>query len=308
MNIVVIGNANAGKSSLIGSLLVNSDCIDKRIIIKIRERAKQVKSKWLTHFTDITKEEQHSCKTLSMNKVKLEYNNRLLYFIDVPGQSKLVAEMCKGTAMGDLALLVISAHKGDYEASLKQTIEHTLIARGMGIRSLLIAINKMDSCGWDSKIYNAIVTDFTKQIKHFRFENIEFIPISATNGQNIYNKYDIDFVKTSLIDVIDRINIAPQQVSLIKPIDNKIHGIFVFNQPIPIITSGFKCILHSKDTEYDIIVIEIPKYRFLSNTNTRAKQIKMILKINTDDCINQFVILRKNDSTISIGKLIDFES
>ena len=241
--------------------------------------------------------------TLSMNIIKLDYKGQSYRLIDVPGQKKLVSTMCQGSSLAHLAVVVLSARSKEYETSLNQTIEHTVIARGNGITSLLVVVNKMDSICWDRSRYNDIINDFAKKVKHYRFKYINFVPISAIENQNIYNRYNIEYVNESLMGAVENIPIGGDK-KMIKPNDKNIKGIFIMNNIRSIIAPGYVCIMHSHDKQYSAKIIHISNHKFLSNNNSKGKQIKMILRLETDDFLSTNVILRKGDDTIGIGLLI----
>jgi len=88
--------------------------------------------------------------------------------LDAPGHKNYVANMISGACQADVALLVISARKGEFEAGFEkggQTREHGLLAFTLGISKIVIVINKMDSCDWSKDRYDEIVEKITIFLK-----------------------------------------------------------------------------------------------------------------------------------------------
>ena len=174
----------------------------------------------------------------------------------------------------------------------------------MGISSLIVCVNKMDTIDWDNDEYNRVVTDFTKKIKKFRFKHIFFVPISAYRGDNVMKRFN-SLVNCSLIEALNSINIVSHKTKLIQPDNNKIKGRFIFYRIENLITKGYVCKLHTNDKLYDAEFDEIKndKLPFVTQNNSQGKPINIILKLNTNDAINANVILRDGNRTIAIGVL-----
>ena len=120
MKFVLIGNVDHGKSTLGGCMLYKSNAINERVIEKIKKQADELKMSrwWLAHLLDIDENEKVKGKTHSFNVVSFEYQDKKYEIIDVPGHRELVNEMIYGTARADIAILVISIRKGEYDDGL----------------------------------------------------------------------------------------------------------------------------------------------------------------------------------------------
>lgn len=112
---------------------------------------------------------------------------------DCPGHNEYTKNMLNGTVGADWALLVASAAEGEFEEGLRgQMREHARLAFYLGIRRLIVAITKMDSCDWSEDRYNEIVTE-TKRIlskQGFNAEKTPYVLISGLNGDNISTAID----------------------------------------------------------------------------------------------------------------------
>lgn len=241
-----------------------------------------------------------------MNKAQFEYQGKKFKIIDVPGHKELVSEMILGTSLADIAILVISIRSKEYNSGLLgQSIEHALLAKAMGIDSLVIAINKIDTIDWNKSIYDKLVADFSKRIKKYRFKHVKFVPISALLGENIFERYGNQLVNYSLIEAINTIPIISRKTTLIQPNDNMIQGRFLFYDIPNIITSGFICKLHSNTQLYDAEIVSIKNgpYAFVSSNNSKGTMVHVILTLSTNKDISTNAILRNANRTIAIGQL-----
>jgi len=316
MKFVLLGNVDSGKSTLAGRILIDTKVIDESEVNKVqREAEKNGKSSfWIAYLLDIDDAERERGITLGYTSYPFEYNNNKYEIFDVPGHKDLVQEMVSGSSNCALGILVLSARKGEYESSLKgQTLEHVLIARGMGISSLIVCINKMDLDNWNMDIYENIKKDFTERIKKFRFRNIEFCPISAYSGENVVEPKG---ESPSLFNIIDTIKIE-QPVD--KYFDFKNGTIaktkFIFHDIDGLITSGYYGIAHSKDKYYPIIFKNIRngKMNFVTNKNILDdKNMTKIIDVDIEfiekpDDLHSNLVIRTQDKTIGLAKVMSVE-
>lgn len=145
MRFVIIGHVDHGKSTCAGKILVDTNSVTQSEISEaMREAEINNRKNWLAYLLDIG-EERLRGKTHEHTMIDITYQDTTLTLVDVPGHRNYVPEMVAGCCNADVALLVCSAKKGEYESGLKgQTLEHLIIAKTMGIDNLLVAINKMD--------------------------------------------------------------------------------------------------------------------------------------------------------------------
>ena len=305
MNFILIGHVNHGKSTLARSLLYNSNTVDKRVINRINKNADELKcqNQWLAHLSDINDDERTRGKTLELNKISFEYQNKKIVLYDSPGHRSLIREMVMGCSLANLPILVISIR--DYKAGLSgQTLEHTVIARCTS-SSLIVCWNKMDSIQWNTDIYNSVITDFTKRINRLKFKQVIHVPISALFG-HLFVRYKNKIATMTLIEAMNNISIPQCKTKMIKAIDNKVHGRFIIYHVDNILSPGFKCVLHANNKIHNAEIVNIKngKLNFVTLKNAKEKLIHITLKIDTD-YINNNVILRKNDNTVAVGMLDD---
>jgi small GTP-binding protein len=313
---VLLGNVDSGKSTLAGRILIDTKVIDENEVIKVQREAEKnnKQSFWLAYLLDIDETERERGITLGYTNYAFTYQEKNYEIYDVPGHKDLVQEMVSGSSFCNLAIVILSARKGEYESSLKgQTLEHILIARGMGISSLIVCINKMDLVDWDIDIYNKIKNDISERIKKFRFKNISFCAISALSGDNIISKKDTS-PSDSLINLINNIKID-QLGDKYFELNNStiIKTKFIFDNIDGLITSGFNAICHSKDKYYPIVFknIKNEKFNYVTEKNIidskgNSKLIDVEIEfIDKPAKIHSNLIVRTNEKTIGLAKIYD---
>jgi len=197
INIVVIGHVDAGKSTTTGHLIYKFGGIDKRTIEKFEKEASEMgkgsfKYAWVL---DKLKAERERGITIDIALWKFETNKYYFTIIDAPGHRDFIKNMITGTSQADAAVLVIASPTGEFEAGIAksgQTREHALLAFTLGVKQMIVAINKMDdkSVNWSKDRYDEIVKETSSFVKKIGYnpEKIPFVPISGWNGDNMLEK------------------------------------------------------------------------------------------------------------------------
>jgi len=306
-NFVLLGNVDNGKSTLAGRIIIQTQNIDPNEVEKARRESEKngKASFWLAYLLDIDENERTRGITLGYTFFDIKYKEKDFKIIDVPGHHNLVQEMISGSSHADIAVLVLSARTGEYESSLKgQALQHTLIARGIGIQHLIVAINKIDTIDTidnsddvDFKI-DEIKKDFSQRIKKFKFKSVEFIPISAYNGINI----------DRLLNSISSIEIEDKKDKLFSINDKSIIKTKMMFDSIPnLISIGFKCIAHSKDIYFNVEFADITndKKSWITK-NDLGKLIDVDIKIvDSIEQITSNLIIRLSDVTIGLARVVN---
>lgn len=110
--------------------------------------------------------------------------------VDAPGHRDFIKNMITGTSQADCAILIIAAGTGEFEAGISkdgQTREHALLAYTLGVKQLIVAINKMDTAKWSGDRYQEIIKETSNFIKKVGYnpKTVPFVPISGFNGDNM---------------------------------------------------------------------------------------------------------------------------
>lgn len=214
INLVVIGHVDSGKSTSTGHLIYKCGGIDKRTIEKFEKEAAEMgkgsfKYAWVL---DKLKAERERGITIDIALWKFETAKSVYTIIDAPGHRDFIKNMITGTSQADVAILIIAAGQGEFEAGISkdgQTREHALLAFTMGVKQMVVCINKMDdkSVNWGQSRYEEIkreVSDYLKKIG-YNPDKIPFIPISGWHGDNMIEKSEHMpwYTGATLIDTLD---------------------------------------------------------------------------------------------------------
>ncbi len=188
MNLVFIGHVDHGKSTLVGRTIYDTGALSEQEYRKLKESADAAgKGSFVFAYAmDNLKEERERGVTIDVSYRKFETQKHYFTIIDAPGHQDYVKNMVTGTSQSDAAVLVISAKEGIQE----QTKEHAFLAFVMGIRQLVVAVNKMDEVNYDEKRFNEVKTEVTKLLssRGYKPDQYKIIPVSAWVGENITKK------------------------------------------------------------------------------------------------------------------------
>jgi len=192
INVVVIGHVDSGKSTTTGHLIYKCGGIDKRTIEKFEKEAAELgkgsfKYAWVL---DKLKAERERGITIDIALWKFETPKYYVTVIDAPGHRDFIKNMITGTSQADCAILIIAAGTGEFEAGISkdgQTREHALLAYTLGVKQLIVAINKMDTTKWSEDRFNEIIKETSSFIKKVGYnpKSVPFVPISGFNGDNM---------------------------------------------------------------------------------------------------------------------------
>jgi len=222
VSITFIGHVDAGKSTLSGHVMLLTGNVDQRLLEKYKAEAAERKmdSWYLSYFMDTTEEERARGKTVSCGHGLFETEKRFYYLIDAPGHQKYITEMISGSSYAEVAIMVISARTGEFEAGFVkngQTKEHTLLVRTSGVTKMIVFVNKLELSDWSKERFDEIVSKYTPFLKRLMFDvkkDIFFIPGSGYSGANIQKNEGVCpwYTGPSLIEKLDSIVLDEKQV------------------------------------------------------------------------------------------------
>ncbi|DAC24309.1 MAG TPA: translation elongation factor EF-1 subunit alpha [Candidatus Thalassarchaeaceae archaeon] len=192
LNIVFIGHVDHGKSTTVGRLLLDSGHIEQHVIDKNEKLAAESGKAGfgLAYVMDGLKEERERGITIDVAHKEFFTPNWYYTIIDAPGHRDFVKNMITGTSQADAAVLLCAANDGVNA----QTKEHAFLARVLGVKQLIVNVNKMDISGVDysEDKYNQVCEEVDGLLKMAGFNpaDVPKIPCSSFNGENLYNVSD----------------------------------------------------------------------------------------------------------------------
>ncbi|MDG1539751.1 MAG: translation elongation factor EF-1 subunit alpha [Candidatus Poseidonia sp.] len=191
-NIVFIGHVDHGKSTTVGRLLLDSGHIEGHVIEKNEKLAAESGKAGfgLAYVMDGLKEERERGITIDVAHKEFFTPDFYWTIIDAPGHRDFVKNMITGASQADTAVLLCAANDGVNA----QTKEHAFLAKVLGVKGLIVHVNKMDISGvdWAEEKYIKACGEVSQLLKMagFKPDDVPMIPASSLNGDNVYNKSD----------------------------------------------------------------------------------------------------------------------
>ena len=182
LRFLTAGSVDDGKSTLIGRLLFDSNRIYEDQLSSVRKAsaAKNLELD-LALLTDGLRDEREQGITIDVAYRYFSTARRKFIIADAPGHEQYTRNMATGASTAEAVIILIDARKG----VLPQTCRHTLIAWLMGIRQMVVAVNKMDLVDFSQGIFDAICRDFRTFAAPLDGVQIQFVPLSALHGDNV---------------------------------------------------------------------------------------------------------------------------
>ena len=197
LNMVIVGHVDHGKSTTTGHLMYLMGLVDERKMQELAAESAKTgvgetfKFAWVL---DHLKDERERGVTIDTEYVKFETPKYYFTIIDAPGHRDFIKNMITGASQADAAILVVSAKKGEFETGISpegQTTEHSFLLFTLGVRQIVVAVNKMDdeTVKWSQErfeeVKKAVQDLFTRIGFDLRKVNIPIVPISGWTGDNL---------------------------------------------------------------------------------------------------------------------------
>ncbi|MFL6526971.1 MAG: adenylyl-sulfate kinase [Chthoniobacterales bacterium] len=182
LKIVFVGHVDHGKSTLIGRILHDTNSLPEGKLDQIRRACAEEGMEFEYAFVlDALLEEQAQNITIDTTQIPFRTANRSYVIIDAPGHKEFLKNMITGAANADAAVLVIAANEGVSEQSRR----HAYLLGMLGVRQLLVVVNKMDLVSYSEARFRTIEDEYRKFLGTLELEARTFLPASAKQGSNI---------------------------------------------------------------------------------------------------------------------------
>jgi elongation factor 1-alpha len=224
INLVVVGHKDHGKSTLIGRLLYDSKAILEQKLNEIKTELDRSGKKFEFAFLlDSLEEERKGGLTIDIMQTPFKSKRYLYTIIDCPGHKEFIEKMLTGASQADAAVLVVSTKEGIQD----QTRQHAFLIKTLGIKQLVVAINKMDMVAYEESRYQETCSELNRILQDLGYRDVPFIPISAMEGDNVFTRTEkMPWYKGyTLIDTLDE-SVVPHTLPLNKPLRGVVQDIY----------------------------------------------------------------------------------
>ena len=257
------GSVDDGKSTLIGRLLYDTNSIlaDQLEALQSSNRKNDDGTIDLAILTDGLRAEREQGITIDVAYKYFQTDKRKFIIADTPGHIQYTRNMVTGASTANLAIILIDARNGVVE----QTIRHSYLVSLLGIKHVVICVNKMDMMEYSETVFNAIKEKYKALAQNLNLKDITYIPVSALKGDNIVQPsaqmdwYDgeslLHFLEQVNTDLQDKTDQARMQVQLvIRPQTEQLHdyrgyagrvlsGTFNVNDAVTVLPAGTSSII-----------------------------------------------------------------
>ena len=210
LRFLTAGSVDDGKSTLIGRLLFDSKKLYEDQLDALERDSKRMGNAGdhidYALLLDGLKAEREQGITIDVAYRYFSTNNRKFIIADTPGHEQYTRNMITGGSTANLAIILVDARTG----VITQTRRHTYLVSLLGIKHVVLAVNKMDLVDFDKNIFDKIVSDYKEFVAPLNIPDITCIPLSALDGDNVVEKSDrtpwyegpslLDFLETVPID------------------------------------------------------------------------------------------------------------
>lgn len=233
---VVVGHVDAGKSTLMGQVMVQLGQVSKRTVEKYQKQASELgkASFALAWVMDEDETERERGVTMDIATKLISTETHDFVILDAPGHADFVPSMITGAAAADVGIVVIAATIGEFEAGFDgggQTREHIILARGLGVSQLIVAVNKLDTTDWSEQRFLEIRSKIEPFLLQCGFiaKRIQFVPISGLTGANVKSKLGVNklyawYKGSTLLEAMDEFQPAPRNVD--KPLRIVVNDVY----------------------------------------------------------------------------------
>lgn len=210
VNIVIVGHVDHGKSTVVGRLLADTGSLPQGKLEQIKDYcARNSKPFEYAFLLDALKDEQSQGITIDVARIFFRTALREYMIIDAPGHIEFLKNMVSGASHAEAALLVIDAAEGIKENSKR----HAYILAMLGIRQIVVLVNKMDAVGYREQTYRAIVDEYRAFLAQIGVSASSFVPTAAVRGENIAARAASMpwYSGPTVLEALDAFRVAPSR-------------------------------------------------------------------------------------------------
>ncbi len=210
LRFITCGSVDDGKSTLIGRMLYEAQLIFEDQIASLQEESKKLGTQGdaidFALLVDGLAAEREQGITIDVAYRFFNTDHRKFIVADTPGHEQYTRNMVTGASSADVAVILIDASQG----VLTQTRRHSFIVSLLGIRHVVLAVNKMDLVDFNEDAFQSIVTDYKAFAEHLEFSAITAIPVSALHGDNVTERsmHTAWYTGPTLLGYLETVEIA----------------------------------------------------------------------------------------------------
>lgn len=218
LRFITCGSVDDGKSTLIGRMLFDAGQVFEDQLDALDDASNkfgtQGKERDYALLVDGLSAEREQGITIDVAYRYFRTKNRAFIVADTPGHEQYTRNMATGASTAEVAILLIDARKG----VLAQTRRHALIVSMIGVKNVVLAVNKMDLVYYSQDTFNAIVKDFSQHAQTLGFDEIKAIPMAAVNGENIASNSSnmAWYTGQTLLDYLEKVQPKPAQNTIFR--------------------------------------------------------------------------------------------
>ncbi|MGZ3807867.1 MAG: GTP-binding protein, partial [Bacteriovorax sp.] len=185
--IVIAGHVDHGKSTLVGRLLSDTNQIFPERIAKVKNICEKSGKRFEFAFLlDAFEEEQNQGITIDKTEIPWVYQGKEFLIIDTPGHKEFLKNMISGASTAEIALIMLDAHEGIKD----QFKRHSYIVGMLGIKNIIVVINKMDLVNYDQNHFLKLELEAKQIFSELKIKAAQIVPVSAFMGENLLKKSD----------------------------------------------------------------------------------------------------------------------
>lgn len=225
VNVVLVGHVDHGKSTVLGRMLADADALPKGKLEQVKETcARNSKPFEYAFLIDALKDEQAQGITIDSARVFFKTEKRDYIIIDAPGHIEFLKNMVTGASRAEAAFLVIDASEGVRENSRR----HGFLLAMLGIKQVVVVVNKMDLVKYDRKRFEDVVKEYKHFLSQVGMEAMDYIPASGLEGENITSLSEKTpwYRGRSVLEAFELF--SPEEDPVDKPFRMPVQGVYKF--------------------------------------------------------------------------------